>query len=359
MTITQVLAGVRSSPSVRFGETVLRGVGQIFLQNNPLSGALFLLGIFLSSWETGAYAVLGTIVATSTALFFGVPRQSVAAGLYGFNGTLVAIDLSFYLRHDWHLVVFVVVASATSTIVAAALQNLLGSSHVPSLTAAFVATTWLFLAAFKQFANLSGSRTEVIRAHLPQEVTGMGGSLQARDLMTGFFNAFSEVVLQSGVWAGLVILIGIVVNSRISAVAAVAGSLVGFGTAWVLGFPVNALAGGLAGYNSVLTMIALGGLYYRLSVRTAVLALFGGIVTVVVFGALATVLAPVGLPVVTAPFVVTTWVCLFAASSLAALRAIHPQDASTPEGNLRNAGRNWSSRTTRRPSQSRGPGRRP
>lgn len=348
MGVQRSVAGLRTTAPVSFGEWVLRGIGQVFLQNSPLTGAIFLLGIFLSSWVAGVYAVIGTVVATGTALLLGVPRTSVAQGLFGFNGTLTAIDLSFYLRHDWHLVAFVLVASAASSILTAALQNFLNSDHIPSLTAAFVATTWLFLAGLKQFANLTGSRTAVIKAHLPHEATGTGGSLHPHDLLTGFFNGFAEVLLQSGLWAGVVILIGIAVNSRISAVAAGAGSLVGFGTAWVLGFPVDTLAGGLAGYNGVLTLIALGGLYYLLSLRSALFALFAGIVTGVVSGALATVLAPVGLPLVTAPFVLTTWICLFAASSFTVLRPIHPHDASTPERNLKNPGRRWDSATTRR-----------
>lgn len=324
---------LRQSPPIAFGEWVLRGVGQVFLQNNPLTGALFLCGIFLSSWAAGLYAVLGTVVATGTAMLLGVPRRSLAQGLFGFNGTLTAIDLSFYLRHDWQLLGFVIVAAATSSVLAAALQNFLGTDHIPMLTAAFVTTTWLFLAGLRQFGNLSGERTAVVRAHLPHEA-GHGGSLQAHDLVTGFFNGFSQVLLQSGVWAGAVILLGIAVNSRISALAAAAGSLIGIGSAWALGFPADQIAQGLSGYNSVLTLIALAGLYYLLRVRSVLYAVFAGIVTVVAAGALDTLLAPVGLPLLTAPFVVTTWIFLFAAGSLTALHAIHPDDAGTPEHNL-------------------------
>lgn len=308
----------------------------MFLQNNPMTGALFLLGIFLSSWQAGVYALVGTTVATGTALLLGVPRRSVAQGLYGFNGTLVAIDLSFFLRADWHLAAFVVVASATSSIFAAALQNFLNVEHIPALTGAFVMTTWLFLAGLKQFANLSDSRTMVIQASLPRMATGMGGTVQAQDLVTGFFDGFSEVLLQSGVWTGVAILLGILINSRISAVAASAGSLIGFGAAWLLGFPVESMADGLAGFNSVLTLIALGGLYYLLSVRAALFAAFAGVITVVTYGAVSTMLAPFGLPVVTAPFVMVTWAFLLAGGSLAGLQAVDPGEATTPEGNLKN-----------------------
>lgn len=329
---------LKSAPTVSFCEWVLRGVGQVFLQNNPLTGALFLVGIFLSSWVAGLFALLGAVVSTGTALALGVPRKSVSQGLYGFNGVLTAIDLSFFLQHRWPLVISVIVAAATSSVVTAALQNFLNSSHVPSLTAAFVGTTWFFLAGLKQFGHLGTERTTVIPVHLPQSAVSGPAAVQFQDLFTGFFNGFAEVLLQSGVWSGVAILIGLLVNSRISALAASVGSLVGFGIAWLLGLPVEALAGGLAGYNSVLTAIALGGLYYVISVRSALFAAVGAAVTVVAYGAITTVLAPFGLPVVTAPFVVTTWTCIFAAKSLRALRSVEPEDASTPEGNLR---RHW------------------
>lgn len=141
-----VLGRWRRSAPVAFAEWVLRGVGQVFLQNNPLTGALFLCGIFLSSRTAGLYAVVGTVVATGTAMLLGVPRRSLVQGLFGFNGTLTAIGLSLYLRNDWQLLCLVIVASAASSVLAAALQKFLSTHDIPTLTAAFVATTWLFLA---------------------------------------------------------------------------------------------------------------------------------------------------------------------------------------------------------------------
>ena len=57
-----------------FTDRTLRGVGQVMLQNNPVTGALFLLGIFISSWVAGLYAVVGTVAATETAMMSGAPR---------------------------------------------------------------------------------------------------------------------------------------------------------------------------------------------------------------------------------------------------------------------------------------------
>lgn len=343
MRLGESLAALRESAVGSFGEWVLRGVGQIFLQNNPLSGALFLLAIFLSSWFSGIDAIIGTVVATGSALLLGVPRDSIKNGLYGFNGALTAIALTVFVTHGWKLVIYVIVAAAASTVLTAALQNFLHSSHIPGLTAGFVATAWLFVAGLRQFGHLTEQSRSILEARLPQVAHRPAGTLDLYDVVTGFFDGIAQVVLQTGVWSGVIILIGLLVNSRITALAAAVGSLAGFGTGWVLGMPHYVLANGLAGYNSVLTVIALGGLYYVLSVRSAIFAVCAGIITAVAHGSMMTILAPFGLPVITAPFVLVTWSCLFAASSLTALRPVHPADALTPEGNLTRGVRPWSS----------------
>ncbi|RBY83790.1 urea transporter [Geodermatophilus sp. TF02-6] len=329
-----VAAKLTRSPPGQFVDAVLRGIGQVFLQNNPLTGALILLGIFLSSYRSGLYALLGTVVATVTALVISAPRESVGQGLYGFNGTLTAIDLSFYIERQERLIAYVVLACAVSAVLTAGIQNFLSFAHVPSLTAAFVATTWVFLAALHQFPHLAPSPALLELPHLPAQAGGGGGSLTPADLLSGFLNGFSQVFLQSGLWTGVAFLVGILVNSRISAAAAAVGSLIGLGTGWALGLPATALRDGLSGYNSVLTVIALGGLYYALSYRSALLAAVGGIAAVVVYGTFATILSPVGLPILTAPFVVTTWVFVLAATSLTRLRTVDPAEVTTPEGNL-------------------------
>ncbi|MFI9599438.1 urea transporter [Streptomyces sp. NPDC052043] len=330
------LTGISKSPVGGFFDAALRGVGQVFLQNNPLTGLLFLVGIFLSSYVTGLYALLGVAVSTATALAAGVDRSTVRRGLYGFNGTLVAIALATYVRHGYALVGYVVLASMAAAVLTAAIHDFLNSEHVPTLTAAFVLTAWIFLAGLRQFSHFTSSPASA-RPQLPAGIPHTSGALTPSDLLFGFFNGFSQVLLQTGLWTGVAFLVGILVNSRLSAVVAAIGSLIGLGIGWAFGMPAGTLHDGIPGYNAVLTAIALGGLYYLLSRWSAVFAAIAAATSVVVYAMFATVLSPAGLPVLTAPFVATTWACIFAADSLTRLRAVHPADAGTPEVNLRSA----------------------
>lgn len=80
-----------------FADAVLRGVGQVMLQNNRYAGLLFVLGLAVASPMFALAAVLGTIVGTATAAWLGVGRGQLRDGLFGFNGALVAIALLVFL----------------------------------------------------------------------------------------------------------------------------------------------------------------------------------------------------------------------------------------------------------------------
>jgi len=91
-----------SSAGLRFVDINLRGTGQVMLQDNPLSGALFLAAIIWGSYATGAPRIaIGGIVAllasTLTAYWVRADEKSLAAGLYGFNGILVGLALATFL----------------------------------------------------------------------------------------------------------------------------------------------------------------------------------------------------------------------------------------------------------------------
>jgi urea transporter len=133
------------NPPVGVVDILLRGVGQVMFQNNPLTGLLFLVGIFVNSLKFGGAALLGLAGSTLAAYLLGADRGLIRNGLFGFNGVLVGIGLAFFLEFDFLLAVYIVLGAVVSTIVMMALINLLTPWDMPALTAPFVLTTWLFL----------------------------------------------------------------------------------------------------------------------------------------------------------------------------------------------------------------------
>jgi urea transporter len=143
------------NPAAGVVDTLLRGVGQVMFQNNPLTGLLFLVGIFVNSLKFGGAALLGLAASTLAAYLLGADRTLIRNGLFGFNGVLVGIGLAFFLEFDVLLAVYLVLGAAVSTIVMMALSNLLSPWDMPALTAPFVLTTWLFLWPKASFGALA------------------------------------------------------------------------------------------------------------------------------------------------------------------------------------------------------------
>ena len=95
-----------------FVDSMLRGIGQVMLQNNSYAGLLFLIGIFCNSVLFGVAVLVGAAASTATAVLLGVTRSLVRAGLFGFNGALVAIALLYFLEPDLLAWGYVVLAAA-------------------------------------------------------------------------------------------------------------------------------------------------------------------------------------------------------------------------------------------------------
>src|SRR5262245_15128918 len=75
-----------------------RGIGQVFFQENALTGALFALGIAVSSPLMAIGAVVGAAIGTATAWVLKFDKSETHAGIYGFNATLVGIATLFFFR---------------------------------------------------------------------------------------------------------------------------------------------------------------------------------------------------------------------------------------------------------------------
>jgi urea transporter len=214
----------------------------------------------------------------------------------------------------------------------AAVADLLAAWDVPTLTAPFVLATWFFLLATYQFTHIHAT-TALPPPVLPTPVT-LPGAITPTTYVEGFFKGVAEVFLQDNLLTGAIFLVALLVNSRVSFLAAAMGSLVGLLIAVVLGAPESSIRLGLYGFNSVLTAIALVGIFYLLDWKSVLYALLGVIVTAIVYASLTHALAPLGVPALTAPFVIVTWFFLLAKTSFPPLRPISPGHASTPENNL-------------------------
>ena len=304
------------SRTVGFFDSVLRGIGQVMFQGNSYTGIIFTIGIFCNSVPFGVAVLLGTIVSTATAMLLGADRNLVRIGHYGFNGGLVAIALLYFLQPTSLTWLCVILAAAGSTIVMAALGRLLDIWKIPALTAPFVFTSLCFFLATARFGRLQS--TDLLpTAGLPRAVS-VEGVVVAKTIGEGLFNGIAQVFFQQSVLTGFLFTIGLLVGSRAACLAALAGSATGLLVAWGMGAAEPAIRAGAFGFNSVLVAIALGATFLARGRASLVYALFAATITPFVYAAVSAALAPLGVPALTFPFVLVTWIFLFAGKAFMA-----------------------------------------
>lgn len=295
-----------------FIDSVLRGLGQVMLQNNSYTGVLFLLGILYNSPLLGGAAVLGAATSTCTALVLGVKTADIRAGLFGFNGALTAIALLYFLEPLWITWGYVILAAACSSIVMAALQTSLNIWKLPTLTAPFVLTTLLFILACARFGQLHS--TDLLpTAGLPSAQVEIEGIVSSATVLQGLLNGIAQVFFQENIISGLLFLLGLLISSRTAFLAALFGSLLGVCIAWGMGAAEPGIRSGAFGFNNVLTALVFSGGLFRLNYSTAVYGTLAVVLTSFIYAALSATLEPLGMPTMTSAFIVTVWLFILAA----------------------------------------------
>lgn len=136
-------------------EGTLHGIGQVFLQENWLTGALIGGGLLVSSRRAFLAAIFGAVSALVVAWALGAEEVALRAGLFSFNSVLVAIALgSTFLPKGARFLAYAALATVLTPLVHAAVASALTSHGVPALTFSFVIVTWAFLLARPRFSVL-------------------------------------------------------------------------------------------------------------------------------------------------------------------------------------------------------------
>ena len=222
--------------------STLKSVAQVCLQDNPYTGALFLLAIALYSPLYAACALTGALLANAYA-FTRVKDGSVKVldvenGLYGFNGSLIGIAVAAFLPiNDWALL-FLLLASIFSVQLVIWVA---ARSQVSLFTMPFIIVAMLVY-GLGQSLNVTG-----------QDVTPMFTQTYALPL----FESIGQIFLLPNAMSGVCILLGFLVAS----VRAFFITLWAVGLAYFLaqeiGMNETALTTGLFGFCAILTAHAL------------------------------------------------------------------------------------------------------
>jgi urea transporter len=335
------------NPLLAFIDSCLRGVGQVCFMNNPITGLAILVAMFVAEAWLGFAGVLGLVVSTLAAIAIGMDRAAIRAGLFGFNGVLVGAGMSLFLQPDWSgvVMVWIVVGAFLSTVLHAALANVfIGAWKVPPFTLAFNFMTLLFLVGALQYANgkvgglvapadaqvTAGSVSNTLRS-----AVDAAESNNVEGVLNAIFRGISQLFFANSVVSGIIIVAGLAVCSRIAAIFALVGSTVGMLTGLAVGANGVAIYNGLWGFNSFDAALAIGGVFFVLSVRSGLLAVACAVLTALLFGAIGALFVPWGLPALTLPFVFGTLAFVLLKGATPKLEPVAVEDITTPEEHLK------------------------
>lgn len=124
----------------------LKGVSQVFLINNWVTGIIFLIGLAVSSRWVAIYAAGSSALALFVAIIFGADPADVSAGLFGFSPVLTGIALgTVFYKINWKSALWTAAGVIATVFIQAGMDALMIPWGMPTLTGPFCVATWLFL----------------------------------------------------------------------------------------------------------------------------------------------------------------------------------------------------------------------
>lgn len=124
----------------------LKGVSQVFLINSAITGIIFIFALWICNRWAAFWACLSSAIALGVAILLECDSHYIANGLFGFSPVLtgIAVGCTFY-NVNWRTTIYAVLAVVTTVYIQAAMDTIAVPWGLPTLTAPFCITTWLFM----------------------------------------------------------------------------------------------------------------------------------------------------------------------------------------------------------------------
>ncbi|KAK1175113.1 urea transporter 1 [Acipenser oxyrinchus oxyrinchus] len=277
-------------------EWSLRGLSQVIMVNNPLSGTLILVALILYNPWYSLTTTVGLLSSTLTALIIGQDSADVSKGVHGFNGALVALLIAvFSAMGDWYLWLLLpcCFAGASCTLLFSGLATLLKVWDIPVMVFPFNSALSLYMSAtgpHNLYFPQQHVQPDIVLAH--SNVT----DLDLLRLLEGVPLGVGQIFACDDLWACGLILLAVFLFSPLLCVHALLGSCVGIITGLSLAVPHSRLYSGLAGFNGALGCMAIGGFFFAFNWKTHLFAITSAFLSSYTDLALINILAGVGLP---------------------------------------------------------------
>lgn len=289
----QVVINNNAKGSMLFTRQVLKGLGQIMLQENLWTGLLFLLGITYGSPIMGIAALLATCCGTIIARILKFDNAELNKGIYGFSAALTGVACMLFFKPTLIIWLFVVIGSSVATI----LQYYFIKLRLPVFTLPFVLVTWLFLFIMGNYFPNFLFIPEVL------EVTH-------QNQFDFAIKGYGQVIFQGKLLSGILFFVAVFICSPIAALYGLAGGVLSGILSQYLEVPVESISNGLFSFNAVLCAITFAGE----RVKDGLWVLVSILISLVV----SFTFVQLELPQLTFPFVAASFLVVFMKQSLTA-----------------------------------------
>ena len=227
--------------------TVLRGIGQIMLQESAWTGLLFLIAIAYDSMIMGFAALISAIIGTATAKVLKFKDEYIEAGLYGFNATLIGVGLIFIFESSLLVWICVIGGSIISTL----LMEFSIRKKVPFFTFPFILVTVVAILVMDHFSLAAHNKIEAVEEMIELQNFNVAA------------HAYSEVIFKGTIAAGMIFFVGVFVNNPTAALYGFVGALIAGVIANLGHNSADLINDGMFSFNAVLCGIACSGIKPR------------------------------------------------------------------------------------------------
>ena len=285
----------------------LKGISQVILVENILSGLLILIAITIADYQLGILTFLAATTGTLVAYVAGGDRRVISQGLFGYNSVLVGQALYLFLTGNARFVI-ALAASALVAVFTAAVIHILKGAGIPTLTFPYITLTWFLLLASYQLKHFHLASGMIPRDLWQIEIS----STAAVHFIDGIVNGVGQIYFQGTLLPGILIALAVFWENWKWGMYAIIGSLAAWFAAYILVIDITALNLGLYGYNAVLTMLAIAAVFDANKPLAPLTGVIAAVATVPITASMNAWLTPFGIPALTMPFVLVTWIFLSA-----------------------------------------------
>ncbi|WP_286228818.1 urea transporter [Neobacillus mesonae] len=285
--------------------TSLKGISQVILIENAVSGFIILAAITIASYSLGIITLLSSIVGTLIGKLGGAEEQSVNQGLYGYNSVLTGMALSLFLSSDDRWLI-AIAGAAVAALFTAAMVHFMRQSGIPVLTFPFIVLTWFLLLTTYRLVTFKIS-PELTPQSLSNWTLNIKGETNWLD---GAVNGIGQIFFLDNTLSGVLLFVAVFWAGWRLGVYAIIGNLAALLTSYGLGGEHSLIFMGLYGYNAILTILAVSIVFNGDSKHVLITGIIAACLTVPITASVVTWLLPYGLPALTMPFVLCTWIFL-------------------------------------------------